>query len=1233
MLRLLALERYRNSDMDSIVQEIRHDTNVGTVFCELLALDTCSNSEVAGILKVIRDVLAKVTERDNVLDSAFEMLADKILGMKFAKSDKDVEIVLLVYFEIILLLKELKVKVSGEDVFYKFYSACIDNYIRKSVREMIYTLFEKAMMDMRFLSLFVSERCYVKFPFLHEFVSKFGCFLENEQAMELCFYLVDNGEVHLASMLIAFSKSTYILNYCLSTVNELSFLRQTPVFANVAFLYQNIDRHFLLESRVSSRYFCHNYGPVLIKHAIDFFSACRDEKSTCVFCAEKRDFKKLQNALEDINNLGRLESCDSLTFRFLRYSRKTNLVNLGHFLSNEKNSGAMKTFLGTFDFSSLTPLEALRLFLGSFVLPGESQIIYRIIEMFNEKYCRDQSVLDQYFEHYAKADWFSDALSSSNQRKMHAERAKSTDSAREMDSRMRHIVEDLPPYTEDISRYAEEGAHRRESEHAGTGKGENTVDSMCIFSEQDASLKCEDSLVQECNDNQSVPSSLLKEKSGSNSQKDAMFVFIYALVALNTQLHNPAAHIRPTFSQFSASLKPQELSSELLRDSYTSIKDMPLRYAKYNEFSVEHYRIFCSLCADLQLPVKYETRMCKSCFAEAYKEIILRSYTQLPGNSASLLCELCTMLGLDEVVYNVVLRLGEDVLETQGLDKRKIMLFFEVFAKHCNAIGDIVPRCEKGPFSSNAIIEKGMKAQGEQKESSGTENTLKAGTNLLAFPFLVFNRILDFKTSEKYTIMKVIRGSSYKKVLLNYESIYLGFIKSTEKLSDSNFVKMVRCTKDSRLRSPFVLDIFFDITLQNCHRVNLSDISAFGEENLAVLAERSIELGLKECFKFITQFMCTENLFGFLESSLKENREFYSSEMVSFVLGFAEKIQDMASFNLVIALQAIQDMFDFVVSISSSEIVCTFSYGDDNSAFGENVAENRDQPQLPFSENCSCTNAASNLENNDSCVCTVKKHGMQDTDICSDAQHLPCSVESQKMDFHCQENDNGAKMENEDIESAHSDKLHTVSLNADELHGNRGDRLLKRRDVFMAYSIDEKFKDILNQKANFLKFVMSSPSIINTNILSRFFRKRNGICIMDSEISQNIDNKLIYLFMKADIFGDKEVLKYSLWIFNLCSASLPLISGFLERNFGLLLQIRSKTLLLSISKILVSRMKKVIDGEPVCMENCKHRDTMRSSMGIIKTMCDYDVADSLIFSSLGDALKKYRTSTPDVFDI
>lgn len=1227
MLRLLALERYKNSEIDSILQGIRHDTDVCSVFCDLLALNTCSNTEVAGILKAIRDVIIRAAERDGVLKNTFEMLANKILDMKFAKSDKDVEVVLLVYFDIILLLKELKIKESRDDVFYKFYFACVDNYIRKSVREMIYMLFEKLLTDLRFLSLFLSERCYVKFPFLYEFVSKFGGFLENEQAVELCFYLVNNGEVHLASMLIAFSKSMYILSYCLSTIDDLTFLRQTPVFTNVAFLYQNIDKHFLLESGVSSSYFSRHYGPVLIQHVIDFLSACKNEKETCLFCVKKKDFKKLKNALVDINNLGCLENCDTLTLKFLRYSRKTNLVNLGCFLSKEKSAGAMRAFLSTFDFSSLTPLKALRLFLSSFVLPGESQVIYRIIEMFNEKYCRDQAGLSQYFEHYAKVDITSSALSTSSQRKMHAERAQSTDNARGMDSQMHHIVEDLPPYTEDGSQDAKEGARRRKSEHASAENGDKSVDMGSVLVEKDAGSECAGNIVQECNDIQNTTTCNIKQKYCSDSQKDAMFVFIYALVALNTQLHNPAAHIRPTFSQFAASLEPQQLSSELLRDSYASIKDMPLRYAKYNECSIEHYRVFCSLCSDLQLPTKYETEMCKSCFVEAYREIVLRNYTQIPGNSTNLLCELCTMLGLDEVVYNVVLRLGEDVLETPGLDKRKIILFFEVFSKHCNVIGDILPHCEKDLFGFNSVSTDAEK----QKESGVTENSLKASP--LSLPFLVFNRILDFKTSEKYTIMKVISGSSYKKILMNYESIYLGFIKSTERLSDSNFVKMVRCTKDIRLRSPFVLDIFFDITLQNCHRVNLCDISEFGEENLAVLAKRSIELGLKERFKFVTQFMSTENLFSFLESSLKENKEFYDSEMLSFVLGFTEKVQDIASFNLIIALQAIQDMFDFIICVSKSEIICTFSYGDDNPALEKSIAKSKDQTQLPCSEKYEKVNTAFHLTSNDSCIRTVKEDEMQDTHIESDAQYTPCSVESQKVVFHCRESDSSAKVKNEDMEFVCSDKLHIASSNVEGPHGNRENRLVKRRDVFMAYSIEEKFKDILNQKANFLKFMMSSPTIINTNVLSKFFRKNHGTCIMESEISQNIDNKLIYLFMKADTFGDREIQKYCVWIFNLCSASLPLISGFLGRNFGLLLQIRSKTLLLSISKILVSRMKKVINGEPVCMENCNHEGIMRLSIDIVKTMCDYDVADTSVFSCLDDVLQKYRTGTPNVFDI
>ena len=65
--------------------------------------------------------------------------------------------------------------------------------------------------------------------------------------------------------------------------------------------------------------------------------------------------------------------------RFLRSSTLLDKKQIGEYLG--KNKDFNKEFIHSFDFSQTDVLGALRMFLESFRLPGESQQIDRIIEV------------------------------------------------------------------------------------------------------------------------------------------------------------------------------------------------------------------------------------------------------------------------------------------------------------------------------------------------------------------------------------------------------------------------------------------------------------------------------------------------------------------------------------------------------------------------------------------------------------------------------------------------------------------------------------------------------------------------------------------------------------------------------------------------------------------------------------------------------------------------------------
>jgi len=72
--------------------------------------------------------------------------------------------------------------------------------------------------------------------------------------------------------------------------------------------------------------------------------------------------------------------------KFLRGTSRIDKKELGEYLSKRGNEALLSAFLDTFDFSDIRLDEALRQMFNSFRLPGEAQLIERIVTQFAQKY-------------------------------------------------------------------------------------------------------------------------------------------------------------------------------------------------------------------------------------------------------------------------------------------------------------------------------------------------------------------------------------------------------------------------------------------------------------------------------------------------------------------------------------------------------------------------------------------------------------------------------------------------------------------------------------------------------------------------------------------------------------------------------------------------------------------------------------------------------------------------------
>lgn len=119
----------------------------------------------------------------------------------------------------------------------------------------------------------------------------------------------------------------------------------------------------------------------------------RYQKTAFIKCTELLNEKpKLGiKALADNGFIKDSENVDELAGFFFSKSGRLNKKVLGEFLAKPSNTELLRKFMDLFDFADLRVDEALRLLLKAFRLPGESQQIERIVEVFASKYVADQS--------------------------------------------------------------------------------------------------------------------------------------------------------------------------------------------------------------------------------------------------------------------------------------------------------------------------------------------------------------------------------------------------------------------------------------------------------------------------------------------------------------------------------------------------------------------------------------------------------------------------------------------------------------------------------------------------------------------------------------------------------------------------------------------------------------------------------------------------------------------------
>ena len=105
-----------------------------------------------------------------------------------------------------------------------------------------------------------------------------------------------------------------------------------------------------------------------------------------------------KRAIEYMRKVGIIDETAESLAKFLRDTDGLDKRAIGEFIGGSKpfNKDVLKAYVALFNFAGMELDEALRYFLGQFLLPGEGQVVDRIMENFGQRYYLDNAEVKRF---------------------------------------------------------------------------------------------------------------------------------------------------------------------------------------------------------------------------------------------------------------------------------------------------------------------------------------------------------------------------------------------------------------------------------------------------------------------------------------------------------------------------------------------------------------------------------------------------------------------------------------------------------------------------------------------------------------------------------------------------------------------------------------------------------------------------------------------------------------------
>lgn len=859
-IKIKELESTTNRSLKRVINEVE-TISVKDFVKRVLVIDRISNKELTKIFENLQDLYSGIDPDEEI--------ALCIVQYRFSKGSKDIEGSISSYFRLLgILRRRMKCEDLDTEIFNKCCMVIRDKVTLPYILKEVYNLLKEIMKsDLMYLRYFIENKVYEDFVFFNNFINDFYAHLDDEQMVEVYGLINETYQFELFTRMRSLNPYTILLKGSMMSIPLLYIIYDLNI------LYEDIGDNYVIKNSVG---FIKDLSNFIIESESDSLNKRTDIHQTPILNPLNKKPDEL--ITEEINECQALNgrSNENMIGDSNALSKKQSIFNASENIIHDFNGSDEDPSNYNAEYKKEQNLNVINKECYFKALHGKLEIRRRhkkevlyLLDNFDKHFENLKNLFDNpfYFLRFSrrtnltKLGEFISKERNTEYLKLFLTTFDFTDLS--LVQAFREFLSSfiLPTESQMIIRLLEEFSNKfyidknKKEEHPESGR----IDHMEIDLSSEVALE---------------PS------PNSYACKD-VYVIVYSLIMLNTNLYNPTMKIkmnRRVFIENIRKCKISEVFSDAFLESiYCDIKGRSFEYKSVNEYSSGNYKLLRKVesnIRDRKLDIflrdnrhtkplaEIEHSICKDCKGKIYKKLfnkysdlilekIFRDNIDLNTNEMlSIFVKVSKYFNLHKMNVDLCFHLYQNFDEA---------LFFELFYEIIDSGKNIthppnakIDNLEITDFKDygceyttvdieknnlelkpeidlkNLDLSPGVKSElvGDNLKSSSDVSCInelsKVTREVTKGKFIHFFELPFLVLKRKLSAEKNEKLFMFKKDKKNEnddKKFISKFIRIVSSMGDNNFVSFVR--QNYRTDSDYLKDILFSVIHKNCFRINL----------------------------------------------------------------------------------------------------------------------------------------------------------------------------------------------------------------------------------------------------------------------------------------------------------------------------------------------------------------------------------------------------------------------------